>query len=79
MDGYIQVGNVSLAIEFAGDMTLTSDYWDCDCDGRPDDDYIKSADEPVCARCGSERDESADSRLDEALVHLDLPALSVWR
>lgn len=50
----------------------TNLYWDCDCD--PPQSSFKPQDMPMCEDCGTFRDESPDSRINEMRlfgIHLD--------
>jgi len=50
-------------LEKIGDVTLTDEYWDCDCE----DNYIKSVSLDHCEDCGAYREQSPDSHLNEVL------------
>ena len=50
-------------LEKIGDVTLTDEYWDCDCE----DNYINPVSLDRCEDCGAHREQSPDSHLDEVL------------
>ena len=50
-------------LEKIGDITLTDEYWDCDCE----DNYIKPVSLECCEICWAYQDQSSDSRLNEVL------------
>jgi hypothetical protein len=47
--------------DLSGTIELSSDYWDCECDGR----YIHRNSEDRCPLCGAERNSSPDSMQNE--------------
>ena len=51
-------------LEKIGDIVLTDEYWDCNCE----EDYIKPASMKHCEKCGADWDEGPSSRLDEVLA-----------
>jgi len=77
LDGYLDVESASLVlcpscyleargvrvvkIEPVGDITTTPEFWDCECP----DKYIRPAFLAGCLKCGAEKDEMPDSRIEE--------------
>ncbi len=56
-------------------LQTTPEFWDCECDDAPGGkpgSYIHPASEPTCAKCGSHKDESPDSRVDEVIKLLGI-------
>lgn len=47
--------------EQVGDLVLTSDYWDCECE----DNFIHPKSQKSCSRCGALAEDQPDSRANE--------------
>lgn len=47
-----------------GDIVLTEEYWDCECEHL----YIHPKIDVYCKICGADRDECPDSRVNEVLA-----------
>lgn len=50
-------------IEYIGDLELTDEYWDCECEK----DFIHSRVDDFCIFCKVEREDQPDSRVSEVL------------
>jgi len=48
-------------LQRVGDITLNSEYWDCECEDR----YIQHDSVTQCPICKAEREDRPDSRQDE--------------
>lgn len=48
-------------IEKIGDIVLTNQYWDCECEKN----FIRPIECPKCPLCGSEKEDQPDSRIEE--------------
>jgi len=46
------------------EIETTDQYWDCECEKK----YIHPKAQKMCTRCGVERDEQPDSRVNEVLA-----------
>lgn len=53
--------NIKLRVENIGDIQLTPDYWDCECEHN----YIRKKEELTCFVCETVPDEQPNSRADE--------------
>lgn len=51
----------------------TDKYWDCECEK----DYIHPKSQDICSRCGVNKDEMPDSRVDE--VEALLGKCIIWK
>jgi len=47
--------------ESVGDITLASEYWDCECV----ENYIHPKSKPICGRCQAKAEDQPDSRANE--------------
>jgi len=54
-------------LETISDITLTDEYWDCDCpvDGF---EYIKPASLSCCDKCGAFQEDQPSAHLNEVIV-----------
>ncbi len=64
---------IYLKVESCGDIDLTFDYWDCECE----DNYIHNKEELTCLVCKTVSDEQPDSRVNEVKDFLELQGFSV--
>ncbi len=53
--------NINLRVENVGNIQLTPDYWDCECQHN----YIHKKDEITCRICNAFLENQPDSRVDE--------------
>lgn len=60
-----------MTIETLGDIVLTSEYWDCECDEK----YIHSYTEEKCSVCGTLRVDQPLFRINEVIA-MGLPLKS---
>ncbi len=52
---------LKLRIENIGDIKITPDFWDCECERN----YIHDKNQSVCGVCNTVADEQPNSRVDE--------------
>jgi len=60
-----------MSTEIIGDIVLTSEYWDCECE----ENYIHTRSEKKCCICGAFRSDQPLARLSE-VVAIGLPLKS---
>lgn len=53
-----------MTIEILGDIVLTSEYWDCECE----ENYIHVHSEEKCLVCGAFRVDQPLSRINEVIA-----------
>jgi hypothetical protein len=53
-----------MTIEILGDVVLTSEYWDCECEKN----YIHTHSEKKCSACGAFRSDQPLSRINEVVA-----------
>ena len=53
-----------MTIEILGDIVLTSEYWDCECEKN----YIHAHSEKKCCICGAFRSDQPLSRINEVVA-----------
>jgi hypothetical protein len=67
-------------LEKSGDIILTSQYWDCECENN----FIHPVECAICPVCNSEKDDQPDSRVNEffefgfSLPDKDLSSIPVF-
>lgn len=58
------VEKMEIRVDWAGDLLLTHDYWDCECES----DYFRPAAVERCGKCGACKEEMPNSRVTEVLA-----------
>ena len=53
-----------MTMEILGDIVLTSEYWDCECEKN----YIHTRSEKKCYTCGAVRSDQPLSRVNEVVA-----------